>query len=130
MKTIGHCLLVLLILACGCRSEHANCKSGLETRVYTVERWFVKSQLNEITTSNNVDDVININTNRAPTITPVVFVEAMTNLLGGAGISFPMGAFITMDTNTLTMTIRNTRENIDEIERILVPLDGGKSCIG
>jgi hypothetical protein len=117
MKLAG---VLFLFIICGCAS-------GLETRVYKADRWWLFPTKEESfglsSTSEHAGELKHIvpDTNHPP----ITVTDAMRTVAEECGVPFPSGAFVRVDTNNLTVTIRNTPVNNDRFENLMKPLGEG-----
>jgi len=117
MKTSIASLFVIAALQ-GC--IHSN----LETRQYEVKLNFLQPEF--VNTDAQISDMGEF-TSMGQISDDRPLSEQVSIYLEKAGVSRPTGSFVRIDTNNSILVARNTPVNLDQMERILVPL--GESWI-
>jgi hypothetical protein len=111
--------VLFLALLCGCVTH-------LETWVYRADHGFLFPVEEEILLPSEPAKPgdfrpMELNTN----LPPMTMAESIRRVAEDCGVTFPSGAFLRVDTNELTVTIRNTPENNDRFQQLMKPLGEG-----
>ena len=117
-RTVKRVAAAALVLAFGCASD-------FETRVYRVDRavfFPVEEEIVPASASGGSGKFVRMGPGtNAP---PISLDENFRDFFRTMGVPFPQGAVLRVNTNDLTITVRNTHANNDRFEHVWGQISG------